>query len=170
MAEQLKTSVVETHATNALGALTAESVLLVAGPTMTRGGTMISTTVQAVVNLRDSNDGPYLFGVADKDLTAAEIEKYLALNGPVSPSDTIGAERASRGKKIRELGLIGSDGFDLISAGPTSLSLRNTKVRLAFREDTAGWNWWLRLLSPDISSGSNLRVYADSFVEFKPFG
>ncbi len=164
----LKTSVTEI-ATLALGALAAKDLTSVAGPVMTRGGVIISSTIAAVISDPDEGDGPYVLGLAANGLTGTEIEEFLEIGGPVSPGDKVAMEKASRGQWIRTLGMLGPQNALFLSS--TSLFLKNESIRLRFTEESAGWQWWIYNLSDAaLVAGSSLQILGRHFVEFNKGG
>ncbi len=57
--------------------LAAETALVMEGPTMTRGGRLLS--VRGLVNIRSltTGDGPFIFGIAEKSLQLSEIQAFF---------------------------------------------------------------------------------------------
>ncbi len=167
MAEKLETSVCE-QVVLALSTLAGNTVLSADSPIMTRGGTLVSTTIAAAFRSADTKDGPLLWGVADKALSNAQVEGFLENQGPVSPSEPATSEIASRGNRIQPLGIL-----QVHPAGvgevPASF-LRNEPIRLAFTEEGAGWRWWVYNMGATFVAGSDVQIVAKSFVKFRKSG
>ncbi len=134
---------------------------------MTRGGRMLSTRISAAITALTAGDGPLVLGVCWKSLTLTELEEYLEAAGPVSPTDTSGIEKATRGKDIRLLGLLIPSG-DGTTAGFQALDVGLKGLR--FTEEGAGWQWFAYNISRALTTGSTLRIVASSYVEFNPSG
>lgn len=154
----------------AVGALAVETAVAGAGPTMVRGGTIISSTITALISNRDAGDPPLLLVLARKALSTAHVLEFLLLDGPTFPEETPAGEQATRGKDIRVVGLVGmyqtTESVDIV----LSLFLRNERIRLAFGEDDAGWNWLL--FNPTstiaVAAGSTCDIYTVHYVEWRP--
>ncbi len=107
---------------------------------MTRGGKLLSVRGLTAIRALTAGDGPFLFGIAEKGVSLAQLEAYLELNGPVSPDVVANVEIASRGKLIRTLGQIETQGVGTIAA----MYLDNVSLKgLRFSEENAGWSLWL---------------------------
>ncbi len=170
MAEQLEQTVTEVTAVP-VASLGATDVIAADGPQMTRGGTIISSTIAASFIGGVSGEAPILWGIARGDLTAAEIEEYLEIQGPLTPSDKVGTERASRGSAVRALGVLEPFARSAVSQIPGSFH-KNMRIRLTFSEEELGWQWWAHNMSNTaFSAGSQtLRVVAQHFVKFNKSG
>lgn len=153
--------------TSALATLATLTPLLVNGPTMTRGGGIISTRGALGVRSLTISDGPFIVGIANKDLTLAELEEYLEAFGPTHPDDTTLVERTSRGRKIRILGVVVPSGDG--SQGAIHLSdLALSGLR--FTEETSGWSWWIYNLGKAMTSGAIFFIAMQSFVRWNRSG
>ncbi len=134
---------------------------------MTRGGRLIS--VRGVLSVRGltAGNGPFLVGIADKGISLAQLEQYLENAGPVTPDETAKAEIASRGQRIRTLGIIQPMGDGTTG----SFYLDNASLRgMKFSEEQTGWAYWLYNLGAAMTTGANWLVAVQHFVEFNPSG
>ncbi len=164
--DELKGSVLDV-ASAALSTLAVDTGQIVSGPVMTRGGSMISTQLAFTVTILTAGDGPLLCGIANKSLSLAEIEEYLELDGPVQPTELPSAERATRGKLIRTLGLIVPTGDGTVA----SLFVDNRSLSgLRWNEESAGWNYWVYNRGQALTTGAILRVWASFFVRWNRSG
>ncbi len=150
-----------------LGTLNVNTGILQAGPTMTRGGRMLSMRQSSSIHLLTAGDGPFLYGICSKSLTLALLEAYLELGGPPTPSAQADVETSSRGALVRTLGVIvpsgdGTQGADFVR--DKSLS------GLRFTEEAAGWNHWLYNIGQQLTTGATWKVQNQSYVEFNPSG
>ncbi len=152
----------------ALSTLGGETALLIPGPTMTRGGGILSIRGTASVHSLTAGDGPFLFGIMNKDLTQNELEEYLELNGPVHPDDTTAVETTSRGKKIRSLGII----FPLGNGTVAALQyLKDVSLSgLRFSEEAAGFSFWIYNLGGSLTTGSFLTIVMQLFLRWNRSG
>ena len=128
---------------------------------------MISTQLAATVTVLTAGDGPFLFGIANKSLSLAEIEEYLELDGPVEPSEVPSAERATRGKLLRVLGLIAPTGDGTVA----HLFIDNRSLSgLRWNEESAGWNYFVYNRGQQLTTGAILRIWASLFVRWNKSG
>jgi len=105
--------------------------------------------------------------IAEKGLSLALVEQYLEVNGPVSPDVVADAEKVSRGKSIRTLGVLQPMGDGSVC----SLYLDNISLKgLKFSEENAGWNHVLYNLGTAMSTGASWFSATQAFVEFNPSG
>jgi len=155
------------HAVSAtLSTLAAFKPILVAGPTMTRGGKLLSVRGAASLFSLTAGDGPLIWGVAQKGLSVVQLEEYLEA-APVTPSAVDSVEKANRGARVRHLGVL------VASADGTTASDFVDNVGLSglkFSEEEAGWNYWLYNLGKALTTGSSAGFALVFFVEFNPSG
>ncbi len=151
------------QATLALATLAASTGLLVGALVTTHDLRLLSMRLFAGIGDLTAGDGPWAFGVMPADLTLAELEEYLENNGPLTPTDTVGVERASRGKLIRTLGVIVPRG----DGTTASLELNNVSLAgLKVGEDAGGITAWVYNLGRAMSTGASLRMLAQYFIEW----
>ncbi len=152
----------------ALGTLAAGALLSSSGPAMTRGGKIISATLQGGLRGITEGEGPIMWGIAQADLSDAEIEEFLELEGPLAPSQVTESEIASRGRRIRVLGTVG------IGHSSCVINMHNHKMSgLRFSEaseTTNGWKWWVYNLGAALTTGSTLELFAKLFTQWNPSG
>ncbi len=154
-------------ATQGLTTLAADTAVLTVGPVMTRGGKLLSVRGAFAIKNLTAGDGPFLVGLVEKGISAAQLEAYLENDGPVSPDVTASSEIASRGARIRTLGVLQprADGTT------ASLYLDNLSLKgLKFSEENAGWSSFLYNLGDALTTGSSLRQALQFFCEFNPSG
>ncbi len=138
---------------------------------MTRGGTLISISVQPIIHSLTAGDGPFSLWILNSDLTLAEFEAYLETNGPLFPDDTTSSERASRGKKIRYLGIIAPVGNGTVAV-PTELIKNQAMAGLRWSEagEGAGLSLVLYNLGKALTTGSSFISKSQHFVRWTPGG
>ncbi len=111
-----------------------------------------------------TGEGPrLLLGLADGNLTAAQIAEHITAGGPLNPNETPEVERAMRPVFI--VGAIGGPAAtevfkDIVSNAPVCIS----KPRWTF-QDGDSWNWFLYN-----QSGTAMTTGATAFLIAKDFG
>ncbi len=156
-------------ASAALGTLALTTAQIIAGPVMTRGGTAMSVRGSISIHGLTAGDGPWQFGIMNTDITGTLLEEFLELGGPLTPNDTSGVERQSRGKKIRTLGVIAPVGNGTVAV----LYLDNESLKgLRFSEsgESAGWTYYLYNLGQAMTTGATWLNAVQFFVKFNPSG
>ena len=101
------------------------------------------------------------------DLSLAELEEYLETDGPLHPDDTTAVEVSSRGRKIRQLGVIVPQGDG--SVGGIHFSDKALSG-LRFSEEAGGWSWWLYNLGKAMSTGAIWKNTLQVFVRWNRGG
>ncbi len=140
---------------------------LLVGPTMTRGGKLLSVRGGITAHTLTAGNGPLLVGLARNGLSDAAIEEFLEIEGPVSPSDSDAMEKSSRGSGMRTLGLLTPSG----NGTTAGLFLDNKSLSgLKFSEESAGWKVWAYNLGTTMTTGSFVVWQLQFFVEFNPSG
>ncbi len=136
---------------------------------VTRGGRLLSATLLGGVSKWVEGEGPVVWGLMNADLSLAELEEYLELSGPLTPNDKIGQERASRGRFIKRLGVIGPG---VASAQVSLINLSLGGLRFSETgETTGGWEYWAYNLGGALTAASQvLRILATHFVEWNKSG
>ncbi len=162
-----QTGGVQDTASVALVTLAKHVALLTAGPTMTRGGSLISGQMAFVASGLTAGDGPFLCGIANKSLDISELNEYLTIQGPVEPTAVPQVERSTRGKLLRKLGMaapVGDGSVAVLYVDNRSLS------GLRFNEESAGWNYFVMNLGRDLTTGATMNVQADLFLRWTKSG
>ncbi len=152
-----------------LGTLANRTGVLSPGPTMTRGGRILSLRLQAAIQVLTAGDGPHSLWLLTSDLSLAEFEAYLELNGPVTPSDITASEVASRGKYVRYLGMLIPSGNGTIAA----LSLKDVSMSgLKWSEEgeAGGFQFCVYNEGQAMTTGAICRISAQNFVEWNASG
>ncbi len=151
----------------ALLTLATTTVLQKAGPVMTRGGKLLSVRGSYSIHTLSAGNGPFLYGIADKSLSGAQLKAYLELDGPVTPDVVASREIASRGNMIRTLGTLVPQGDGTVCGA--YLDNRSLKG-LKFSEESAGWNLWVYNLGAALTTGAIWISALQFFAEFNPSG
>ncbi len=149
-----------------LGTLAKNTGILSQSPDVTRDGKMLSYSANGGLNNFTSGEGPVLWGVCSSDLSLAELEQYLELEGPLSPADLVGQERASRGKNIRILGTLTfqRDSIELMNHKMSGLKFAESS------ETTGGWSTFAYNLGAALTTGALIEILERVFVEWNPSG
>ncbi len=149
-----------------LGTLAKNTAILSAAPTVTRGGQILSMSIGGGINGFTAGNGPLLYGIMSSDLSLTELEAYLELEGPLSPSDITSSEVASRGKVIRILATFTTH-RDWINIHNQSMSgLKFSEAG----EATGAWTSWIYNLGTALDTGGILELLERAFVEWNPSG
>ncbi len=147
----------------ALGTLPLATGILLVSPVMVRGGSMISVRGSHVIRGLTAGDGPFMIGVVNGDLSLAELEEYLETEGPTHPDDTTKVEIASRGRKVRTLGLA----MPTAEGKAAAFMMKDLPLKgLRFSEESAGWNWWLYNRGVAMTTGATWNVLSSVFVRW----
>ena len=148
--------VLHSHSMSTLGALANFRDVVAA---LTHGARVISLRGSLSIHGVTAGDGPWLVGIANADLSATEILEYLNLDGPLTPSDIEGAERASRGRFIRTLGIVTPRG-DGTTGGMYIPDKSMAGLRIP--EDSGGISLWGLNLGQSMTTGATM-VFAGQF-------
>ncbi len=151
--------------TQALAALGAGAgILLGTKLAMTTDFRMLKVLVNCIVTSLTTGEGEgLLFGIADGDLTIAEIEEALENQGPLSVGDGPESDQAMRPQWIIG-GISGQVAdshamfVDAINGGPTMVH----KVAWTYM-NVKSWNYFIYNLGDTLTTGSSARLLAKSF-------
>jgi len=155
----------ETIQDEALAGLSAHDAVKFAGPVITEDFRLLKTEVVAMVNALTQGQGEgMIFGIANGELTAAEIEEAIEANGPLDRNDRQGQERSERNVKI--LGVSRLDGtstqtekqFENVDGGLIMVS----KHRWTY-SNPEGWAWFIYNPGGTLTTGSTLQLSATHY-------
>ncbi len=147
----------------ALGALANSAGILIGTPTATlERYRMIKLELNASITSLTSGEGSGLkIGIADGDLTLAEIEEALETNGPLGPNDTVQAAIAER-----MIILLGTIDFETGTVGVFENEQgghqMDKTIRWTFAR-TKGWNFFVYNMGGALTTGPNVRIVVKSF-------
>lgn len=145
----------------ALTTLAAGSVIKIGTPlAITEDFRMIKSEILATLEGLTANEGPFDFGLADNELSTAEIQATLDTDGPLDSNDYAAKETAER-----PVFLIGR--FAGESSNNTNLDKNTGKInhvtRWTFKNDD-GWCFWIRNAGPAaLTTGATVRLLAKHF-------
>lgn len=106
-------------------------------------------------------EGPLLLGVANSDLSDAEIEAYLELDGPTSPQALGSASEIEvRGKAVKVIGVVPVPASGPMAAGVYSIDFEQS-LTLSIRSGRAVKVWAYNLGANAVNGGSTLYVRAN---------
>ncbi len=165
MAEKSSHKVRETVSIT-LGTLSADDVVGQNGLTMLQGGFITTTDIAWVISGLTAGEGEGLFlGIADQQLSDAEIEESLEANGPTFSKQEPQAPRADR--RVRTLGLIGPQALNLTPTNTVFAGfMAKAETRLAFSEDGASWKWFVQSLAVGTTTGASVSIQASHNVRW----
>lgn len=168
-----KTGSVVEQVTFTISTLAARTGLVVPSPQVTRGGRLLSSSIHGGIHGGTLGDPQLVWGVSSADLSLAELEAFLELDGPLSPALIAEGEIASRGKYIRSIGTMDpSPG----SAGSVVSLENHSQKGLAFPEvgegSAGGWDWWVYnpAAATAFTAGAIVDLQIRNFVEWNPSG
>ncbi len=126
---------------------------------------MLKAEVSAFMSSLTSGEGKGLmFGLANGNLSAAEISECLQANGPLNPSDRIPQERAKRA-----VWLIGSFNEEIATEGFFDSDLEAgrghkmvIKPRWTFTQ-AESWNWFVWNMGAALTTGSTVEMLTTDF-------
>ncbi len=96
-----KGAMLRDSSTVALGTLASNTSLIVGGLTMAEDFRILRSDIVALVaNLTAGEGNGLLFGIANGELTAAEIAESLNIGGPLDRNDRVPQERVERNVKV----------------------------------------------------------------------
>ncbi len=153
--------------------LAARTGLIAGSPVMTRGGRLLSGSFHGGVEEGTELDPTLLWEIIRGDLTLAELEEYLELNGPTTPELVTESKRATRGAIIRVLGSLSVNSRNAKSV----VDMRNHSLSgLKFSESgegvSGGWNYFVYNTSSQnpMATGAFFACQVQLFVEWNPSG
>ncbi len=149
-----------------LATLAKNTGIISPSPALTRGGKILSFSSHGGLNGATLGDGPLIHGVMSGDLTLAELEAFLELEGPLTPADVTAMEVASRGKKIRVLGSVSASNPEIAIDNRSLSGLRFSEAA----ETTNAWNTWVYNPGAALTTGAILEQVERAFVEWNPSG
>lgn len=150
-----------------VSSLAAGTVAEGAGPALTQGGVIVKSLLAVALLNLVAGEGPFLVGIASKDLTLAQIQGFVGLQGPDYKGDQDEEEIAARGRGIRYLGVL-----DAHESGVTNPKGQFFEVtpKLTYTEDGAGYKYWaLNLNTAALSAGTqSIRIRGRHTVRWAP--
>ncbi len=151
-----------------LGTLAQNAGLIIAtAPAILERFRMLRSDLFAVVtNIVAGELGGLELYLADGDLTLAEIEAAIELNGPLGPNDTVNEAIAQRpvfrvgANGLTTDGSANSEAIHLLNemGGP----LLSVKPRWTFAR-TKSWNWVVYNNGPAPTTGASVKINAKNF-------
>ncbi len=155
----------ETITDGALGALAGQDAVKFQGPVLQEDFRILKSEIYALVNVLTANEGlSMLFGIANGELSAAEIEECIEAQGPLDRNDRVAIERAERWVKV--LGVTNDQGvstttelfYDMHSGAP----MLTSKDRWTY-SDPEGWTYWIYNRGGSLTTGSTLQLVATHY-------
>ncbi len=142
----------------ALGALSQSAGIIIGTnlATLERYRMLRCEMIATVIGLTTGEGTGLLFGLADGDLTLAEIEAAIETNAPVGPNDTIGAEVAQR--PVWFMGAVDREtGTEAIFENENGGHMLVIKPRWTFAR-TKSWNFFVYNLGAAITTGATVSI------------
>ena len=115
----------------------------------------------SITGLTTGEGTSLLFGIADGDLTLAEIEAAIENNGPVGPNDSVSIAVSER--LIFLLGAIDREtGTEAIFENQTGGHMMEKNIRWTFAR-TKSWNFFVYNIGNILTTGASCQLRAKSF-------
>ncbi len=166
MAQKKSTMVIikETQ-TLSLGTLAAGAAISVGGPAITDDFRIIkSEVVASIEGLATGQGNNLVLGIANADLTAAELAESLVTDGPVNASDRDKAEEAGRFTRMLSGAAHPTDGNSIVPfLGDQGGPIVEKTIRWTFSKGV-GWDWFI--FNNDgsaLTTGATLRLLATHY-------
>ncbi len=157
-----KGAIVKESTSFTLGALGTQDVVAGAGPVMSEDFRIIKTEVYANITGLTTGEAEGLYlGLANGDLSAAEIEESLEAQGPLFPRDRIPEEKAERLTKM--IGRFDDKALIAVLLGPDGGSPVSKTIRWTFGKSQAGWKWFVHNIGTPLTTGATVRITATHF-------
>ncbi len=159
-----KMAIIKEQTTITLGALSGQDLAAQAGPVLAKGFRIIKTVWSAtVIGLTTTEGLGLVLGIANNDLTAAQIEESIEAAGPLFRGDRNLEEFAERFTK--QLGMVQDSGgpTEKPVIGPKGGSPSEAVLRWSFPLGTSGWKWWAYNLGTGLTTGATLRILATHY-------
>ncbi len=123
---------------------------------------IIKLEVWAAVTGLTSGEGTGLYlGIADGDLSVAEVDAALEANGPLGPNDTVLEELSSRWTMV--LGATDHEtGSELVFENEMGGHVIEKTIRWTFSR-TKSWNYWIHNLGNQLTTGANVILRSKAF-------
>ncbi len=142
----------------ALGALAARTVILFPALALEEDFRMLKSEIWAILDDHANGDGAKIvLGLACAELSLAEVEEALEINGPINRNDRLQEERATRPVWLIE-------GFEEKSdASVQRMAKQEWKKRWTF-SNADGWNFFIYNQSNGpLTTGSTVRISATHY-------
>ncbi len=153
----------ETITDGALGALAGQDVVAFQGPVITEDFRILKSEIYAIVNVLTAGQGNgLLFGIANGELTAAEIEECLEAQGPLDLNDRVPTEKAER--NVKWLGTTDNvlNATERLIENPEGGTILTSKHRWTY-SNPEGWKYWLYNRGGTLTTGATLQLMATHY-------
>ncbi len=149
----------------ALGALAGEDVVKVASDiTLAEDFRILKSEITAMVIGLTAGEGDGLvFGMANGELTAAEVEESLEADGPLNRNDAVATARALR--KVKTLGFsVAAPNANtvMLIQNENGGRLITSKDRWTY-SDPEGWDYWVYNLGSTLTTGATMQLLATHY-------
>ncbi len=155
-------------ATITAGALANDTTVVAASPAMTQSGAIVKTEYLSLkanaFTAGESN--PLLIGIADGQLTAAEIAECLGVDGPTFHGEDPSEHRADRHVRVlAQISVEQGNGPAMLIQNGDALLL-GVDIKMGFTEEKA-WQWFLHNISgATLTTGGTVRIFAGHLIRW----
>ncbi len=160
-----KGAIVYDNRSQALGGLAGDvGIIVTTKPAITEDFRMLKSVITASITGLTAGEGADLqLWLADGDLSLAEFEECVEVQGPLSSHDIVGNERT-----LRACFLVGKARYTDITStrqqveGMNGSLIMEIKPRWTFGETTS-WNWIVYNDGNAVTTGATIRLKAKNF-------
>jgi len=157
-------AIIREHQSQALGTLGADVALIIGGGvTLSEDFRILKSQVSAFVAALTAGEGQGLMlGVANGELSVAEIKECLEADGPTDRNDRELVEKAER--QVHIIGMYQADGLGTggIFLGKQGEPVIEDKFRWTY-SDPEGWNFFVYNAGAALTTGAALTVVATHY-------
>ncbi len=159
-----KGSIIKESVSVGLLALATSDAIIFTGPTnLGEDFRILKTQVVCHITGLGSGEGSGLIlGIANGNLSAAEIEESIEAGGPLTSTDRIVQEKADRFYKLVATASESSASDEISMQGPDGGSPIEFVLRWTF-SDTDSWAWFFYNLGLTLTTGATARLIATHY-------
>lgn len=159
-------AIIKSHETQALGALGADTVILVGDVSPTEDFRILKSVLFGHITGLTAGEGQgLLLGIANGELSVAEIKESLEVDGPLDRNDRLAVEQAERFAKLfaaYRLEDITSTSGRFEGGDESSSPKMVIKPRWTF-SDNEGWNYFIYNSGPAIQTGAAATIVSTHY-------
>ncbi len=148
----------------ALGALAGEDVVKIASDvTLVDDFRILKSEIIAVIlGLTTSEGTGLILGMANGELSAAEVEECLEIDGPVNPNDRERTEKAMRNCKNIAFAVPGNLNTEMVFENDEGGRLITMKHRWTYN-NPEGWDYYVYNIGAALTTGATVQLVATHF-------
>ncbi len=158
-----KGTIIREHVDETLGTLGADTALLLSDLILTEDFRLMKSELFAIISGLSVGEGAgLLIGIANGELTVAEIKAAIEADGPLDRNDRAREELAMRFVKLFAQFVPNSQGTSGHFEGEGGSPMIVVKPRWTF-SNPEGWNYFVYNAGPALTTGSSLTIVSSNF-------